>query len=102
MAEFQDKAGLQGLATRTELDRYCYYVAGVVGETLTEFFIDFEPQLSTQRETLKHLARSFGTGLQLTNILKDRGRIVPGEFVGCRRIYWPNIICSLAFAGRSP
>jgi isopentenyl-diphosphate delta-isomerase type 1 len=72
MAEFQDKAGLQGLATRTELDRYCYYVAGVVGETLTEFFIDFEPQLSTQRETLKHLARSFGTGLQLTNILKDQ------------------------------
>jgi len=43
MAEFQRKACLSGLADRQELDRYCYCVAGCVGETLTEFFIDHAP-----------------------------------------------------------
>ena len=73
MAEFQDKTSLRGLASREELDRYCYYAAGVVGEMLTELFIDYEPALAPQRSTLRWLAVSFGTGLQLTNILKDQG-----------------------------
>lgn len=72
MAEFQDKISLAGLASRAELDRYCYYAAGVVGEMLTELFIDYEPGLAPQRSTLRRLAVSFGTGLQLTNILKDQ------------------------------
>ncbi|WP_213937711.1 phytoene/squalene synthase family protein [Pseudomonas sp. dw_612] len=72
MSEFQENAGLQGLATQRELDRYCYCVAGVVGKLLTEFFIDIEPSLLSQRENLHRLAVSFGTGLQLTNILKDQ------------------------------
>lgn len=72
MAEFQNKASLLGLADRQELDRYCYCVAGCVGETLTEFFIDYAPELGPQRQTLRTLARSFGAGLQLTNILKDQ------------------------------
>jgi len=72
MAEFQNKASLLGLADRNELDRYCYCVAGCVGETLTEFFIDYAPELAPQRQTLRRLARSFGAGLQLTNILKDQ------------------------------
>ena len=44
---------LQGLNIKDvdDVDKYCYYVAGVVGELL---------------------AVSFGEGLQLTNILKDR------------------------------
>ncbi|NVZ53033.1 isopentenyl-diphosphate Delta-isomerase [Pseudomonas sp. B6002] len=72
MAEFQGKVSARGLASRQELDRYCYCVAGVVGEMLTELFIDYEPELAAQRETLRSLAVSFGTGLQLTNILKDQ------------------------------
>lgn len=73
MAEFQAKVSLRGLTSRQDLDRYCYCVAGVVGEMLTELFIDYEPELATQRTALHRLAISFGTGLQLTNILKDQG-----------------------------
>lgn len=72
MYQFQCEASLKGLATCEDLDRYCYCVAGVVGEMLTEFFIDFDPTLEARRKTLSRLSMSFGAGLQLTNILKDR------------------------------
>jgi farnesyl-diphosphate farnesyltransferase len=72
MHEFQRSAGLQGLKTLHDLDRYCYCVAGVVGEMLTEMFVDFEPALSPHRNTMLRLAVSFGQGLQMTNILKDQ------------------------------
>ncbi|QAU25520.1 phytoene/squalene synthase family protein [Dyella sp. M7H15-1] len=72
MHEFQRKAGLQGLATLHDLDRYCYCVAGVVGEMLTELFVDFEPALTPHRNSMLRLAVSFGQGLQMTNILKDQ------------------------------
>lgn len=72
MHEFQRKAGLHGLATLHDLDRYCYCVAGVVGEMLTEMFVDFEPALVPHRNTMLRLAVSFGQGLQMTNILKDQ------------------------------
>lgn len=54
-----------------DLDRYCYYVAGCVGEMLTELFCLHEPRLAPRRETMMRLAASFGEGLQLTNIIKD-------------------------------
>lgn len=72
MHEFQCNLSLNGMATRQELDRYCYCVAGVVGEMLTDLFINFAPELADQRTTLLHLSVSFGLGLQLTNILKDQ------------------------------
>jgi farnesyl-diphosphate farnesyltransferase len=72
MHEFQRKAGLHGLPTLHDLDRYCYCVAGVVGEMLTEMFVDFEPALAPHRNTMLRLAVSFGQGLQMTNILKDQ------------------------------
>lgn len=72
MHEFQRKAGLHGLPTLHDLDRYCYCVAGVVGEMLTELFVDFEPELAPHRNTMLRLAVSFGQGLQMTNILKDQ------------------------------
>ncbi|APZ42477.1 phytoene/squalene synthase family protein [Acidihalobacter ferrooxydans] len=71
MAQFQATAGLAGLSDQPALDRYCYYVAGVVGEMLTELFCDHSPEIARQRETLMRLAVSFGQGLQMTNILKD-------------------------------
>ena len=71
MAEFQANASLNGLSDVAELDQYCYYVAGVVGEMLTELFCDYCPEMAENREKLLELAVSFGQALQMTNILKD-------------------------------
>jgi farnesyl-diphosphate farnesyltransferase len=71
MPEFQRNKSLSGLATLRDLDEYCYYVAGVVGEMLTELFLLHCPDLEPQRERMLRLAVSFGQGLQMTNILKD-------------------------------
>jgi len=59
------------LATLADLRHYCYIVAGIVGELLTELFLDFAPQLGSARAFLADRARAFGEGLQLVNILKD-------------------------------
>lgn len=71
MAEFQETGSPAGLPDMAAMDRYCYYVAGVVGEMLTELFCDFSPAVAARRERLLPLAVSFGQGLQMTNILKD-------------------------------
>lgn len=47
MHELQRDVSLSGLKTRQDLDRYC--VAGIVGEMLTDFFIDFDSALAAQR-----------------------------------------------------
>lgn len=72
MAEFQQRASRAGLADVAELDRYCYHVAGVVGEMLTELFCLYSPEAAGRRDALLSLAVSFGQGLQMTNILKDQ------------------------------
>ncbi len=72
MHDFQKFASLQGLESSRDLDRYCYCVAGVVGEMLTTLLIDYEPLLAPQSATMMRLAVSFGQGLQMTNILKDQ------------------------------
>lgn len=61
------------LRSLEQLERYCYLVAGVVGEMLTELFLLASPRLAAAGATLRQHARSFGEGLQLTNILKDAG-----------------------------
>lgn len=71
MPTFQRHAQLGGLADIGELDRYCYYVAGVVGEMLTDLFCAYSPEIDARRSRLAPLATSFGQGLQMTNILKD-------------------------------
>src|SRR5580692_2151942 len=71
MPRFQFSASLKGLARSTDLDDYCYYVAGVVGEMLTELFCDYSPQIARHRPALCAVAASFAQGLQMTNILKD-------------------------------
>ena len=71
MTEFQQKASIEGLSDLPHLDRYCYYVAGVVGEMLTELFCDYSEEIGERREDLFALSTSFGQGLQMTNILKD-------------------------------
>ncbi len=71
MAEFQQRATVKGLNDLPDLDQYCYYVAGVVGEMLTELFCDYSEKINERREELLALSVSFGQGLQMTNILKD-------------------------------
>lgn len=71
MPRFQSTASLRGLARLADLDEYCYYVAGVVGDMLTELFCDYSPAIARNRAGLSGLAVSFAQGLQMTNILKD-------------------------------
>ena len=72
MCAFQQEASPAGLTSLRELDRYCYCVAGVVGEMLTELIVDYEPALAPRRSQLLPASLSFGHGLQLANILKDQ------------------------------
>ena len=63
---------LSGLSVQSldDVDAYCYSVAGVVGELLAKLFALYDPQCPQAK--IFTLAVSFGEGLQLTNILKDR------------------------------
>lgn len=68
MARFCETKQLEKLE---HLNDYCYYVAGVVGELLTDLFCDFSDSISRSRDKLFTLSVSFGKGLQMVNILKD-------------------------------
>jgi len=75
MAYFQKKFGLEKitlLEDANELEEYCYFVAGAVGEMLCNLFINEIPDLSSQnKKVMRENAVSFGLGLQITNISKD-------------------------------
>ncbi len=71
MAKFQDRDLSGGLANLEEMNDYCYYVAGVVGEMLTRLFCLYSPKIAAHRDEMMRLSVSFGQGLQMTNILKD-------------------------------
>jgi farnesyl-diphosphate farnesyltransferase len=59
------------LETVEDLRAYCYAVAGIVGEMLTELFLLGRPPLARVAKDLRARAADFGEGLQLVNILKD-------------------------------
>lgn len=69
--------GSGDVAGRLQLDdveavrAYCYVVAGIVGELLTELFLVDAPSLEGERGELEGAQIAFGEGLQLVNILKD-------------------------------
>jgi farnesyl-diphosphate farnesyltransferase len=71
MPGFQRGGRRRGLNDVDEMHEYCYYVAGVVGEMLTELFCAYSPRIDARRADLERLCVSFGQGLQMTNILKD-------------------------------
>jgi farnesyl-diphosphate farnesyltransferase len=54
-----------------DLQRYCYVVAGIVGEMLTDLFLLRREQLASIASQLRKRAAAFGEALQLVNILKD-------------------------------
>ena len=64
----QNQAGLQDLA---EFEKYCYVVAGVVGELLTSIFSNHSHAFKKELVGHENLAIAFGQALQMTNILKD-------------------------------
>jgi farnesyl-diphosphate farnesyltransferase len=65
------RGGQLTLHSIPELKDYCYIVAGIVGEMLTELFLLDRPNLSGIGGFLRERAATFGEALQLVNILKD-------------------------------
>jgi 4,4'-diapophytoene synthase len=65
-----DDGGLW-LETIEDLKQYCYYVAGTVGNMLTNLFtLDRDSITDEISKRLRHYGPRFGLGLQLTNIIK--------------------------------
>jgi farnesyl-diphosphate farnesyltransferase len=76
MAEFLDLVNpdhnqITALKDRSEWDRYCYYVAGTVGQMLTGLFIEEYKFPKETAERMTNLSNSFGLGLQKVNTIKD-------------------------------
>jgi farnesyl-diphosphate farnesyltransferase len=66
-----DEGGRLRLTNVPDLKRYCYIVAGIVGELLTDLFLLGTPSLAAVEAGLRAHDVAFGEGLQLVNILKD-------------------------------
>jgi farnesyl-diphosphate farnesyltransferase len=66
-----DGGGRLELVDLADLAGYCYVVAGIVGEMLTELFLLDRPALAPAAPELRRHAARFGEALQLVNILKD-------------------------------
>lgn len=62
------------IQTVGDLRLYCYAVAGIVGELLTDIFVSHHPSGAVALKELRQLSVGFGEFLQLTNILKDADR----------------------------
>jgi len=74
MAGFVAGTGDDGrlqLRSLQDLRDYCYAVAGIVGEMLTELYLVGRESLAPVARYLRERSRAFGEGLQLVNILKD-------------------------------
>ena len=74
MAHFVERETREGgirLRDIDDLKLYCYAVAGIVGEMLTELFLLNEPRLEGVAADLRRESVVFGEALQLVNILKD-------------------------------
>ncbi len=66
-----DGGGNLALGSLADVREYCYTVAGIVGEMLTELYLLDRPRLNPIAGELRDRAAEFGEGLQLVNILKD-------------------------------
>ncbi|KAI0804443.1 isoprenoid synthase domain-containing protein [Xylaria sp. FL0064] len=89
MADYAINAEFQaGVVTVAEYEKYCHYVAGLVGEGLTRIFVEggyANPALLERME----LTESMGQFLQKVNIIRD----VHEDFLESRR-FWPQDIWS--------
>jgi farnesyl-diphosphate farnesyltransferase len=71
MSYFHIRQNQIGLEDLQEFEKYCYVVAGVVGEMLTTLFTLHSPAFAKAISGKESLAIAFGQALQMTNILKD-------------------------------
>jgi len=71
MSYFHSKQTQAGLKDIEEFEKYCYVVAGVVGELLTTIFSNHSSAFAKNIKGHDELATAFGQALQMTNILKD-------------------------------
>ena len=71
MSYFHGKQTQAGLKDLREFEKYCYVVAGVVGELLTTIFSNHSSAFAKNIKGHDELAIAFGQALQMTNILKD-------------------------------
>ncbi len=84
-----DRSRLKNMA---EVNQYCFFVAGVVGEVLTDLQAEKLPFLNT--ENIYLLSHHFGIFLQKINLLKDQfGDEKEGRFLVPSR---PQLLISLA------
>ncbi|WP_336034466.1 phytoene/squalene synthase family protein [Halobacterium yunchengense] len=65
---YEDAGGLR-IQSVEELEEYCWYVAGTVGELVTELLADDASRSAAA--TMREHARSFALLLQLVNVAKD-------------------------------
>jgi farnesyl-diphosphate farnesyltransferase len=80
---------LSTLNTFSDLERYCYFVAGTVGHLITDLFTHWMGNASGSLEyELRARCESFGVGLQMVNILKD----ITEDFAR-NRCYVPRQLC---------
>jgi farnesyl-diphosphate farnesyltransferase len=74
MRSYAERAASEGrlqMRDLEDLELYCYYVAGTVGELLSDLFMRACPVDARRREALVGRSVRFGLALQLVNILKD-------------------------------
>ena len=88
----RDRPGvLTAINTVSDLERYCYFVAGTVGHLITDLFTHWMGSSGSALEPeLRARCESFGIGLQLVNILKD----VTEDFAR-NRCYVPRQLCQI-------
>ncbi|KAJ5581179.1 hypothetical protein N7450_007480 [Penicillium hetheringtonii] len=89
MADFARKAVLEDVSVSSveDYDLYCWHVAGIVGEGLTQLFV--EAEMGERNLTNHSLYRSMGLLLQKNNIIRD----IREDFDNGRR-FWPREIWS--------
>jgi phytoene/squalene synthetase len=70
-ASVQETTGGLKLADLLDVNRYCYFVAGIVGELLTRLMLQHRPDFKAGPALMKN-AFHFGLFLQKVNLLKDQ------------------------------
>jgi farnesyl-diphosphate farnesyltransferase len=96
LERFRNPKQIVALQTSAELDEYTYLVAGSVGEFWTRLCFRHLPKFTARSEDeMLGMAKRYGMGLQLINILRDAGADLRAG-----RCYFPNE--DLAVAAMEP
>jgi len=88
----RDRPGsLTAVNSLSDLERYCYFVAGTVGHLITDLFSTYLGSAGSALEPeLRARCESFGIGLQMVNILKD-----VTDDLARNRCYVPRQLCQI-------